>query len=137
QVTYFFFLQVPLSTNYFSASLTGRLRKRKEKACIWSPRTNLGGNTILEQRISLPNHTAAAADPPSPKDSTHHQARFLPPSCRRAAGGALPAAEQRAVACCCRAAREFFLCPGCRRPGRRQADLAAVIRTATGLMQVY
>jgi hypothetical protein len=43
QVTYFFFLQVPLSTNYFSASLTESLRKRKEKACILSPRTNLGG----------------------------------------------------------------------------------------------
>ena len=52
QVTYFFFLQVPLSTNYFSASLTGRLRKRKEKACIWSPRTNLGGNTILEVLVA-------------------------------------------------------------------------------------
>ncbi|PUZ75804.1 hypothetical protein GQ55_1G236500 [Panicum hallii var. hallii] len=178
QVTYFFFLQVPLSTNYFSASLTESLRKRKEKACILSPRTNLGGiqfwrlpqvlpisiplllssrsscalrpaaacsarsSLFVGRRDLLREHsstshsqtnTAAAADPPSPKDSTSPRpllAAELP------AGGALPAAE-RAVACCCRAAQEIFHCPCCRRPGRRQTDLATVIHTATGLMQIY
>ena len=40
QVTYFFFLQVPLSTNYFSASLTGCLRKRKE---YFEPPDKFGG----------------------------------------------------------------------------------------------